>query len=136
LKSFFCGYIYVAALLYNMPSYLGVLSPDGKYGAAFRKCNINNLQASSKWFVEEPKGDTASYPSVGNCGHHHHFLPYCLWVVPPLVQSVDSPEGLLCCTGVISVSWNLQHWYNAIFIGEERDVSHMDCVLVHHLWLH
>jgi hypothetical protein len=39
-----------------------------------------------------------------------------------LVQSLDHPKGLYGCTSVIYISWDSQHWYNAVFIGEERDV--------------
>ena len=44
-------------------------------------------------------------------------------------------KGLPGCTSVIYISWDLQHWPNAVFIGEERDVSHMGCVLIRPHWL-
>jgi hypothetical protein len=78
--------------------------------------------------VEEPKVDNDPYRGTGSAGYHLQFFPCCLWVVSRLVEWVDSPKGLLCCTSVVFVSWDLQHWSDAIFIGEERDVSHMDDV--------
>jgi hypothetical protein len=97
------------------------LSPHGKYGVAFGEYNIIIvcLHAPSKKFVAESKGDSAPYSGIGSGCHHHHFLPCCLWVMPPLVQSLDSPKGLFCCSCIIFISWDLQHWSNAIFIGEE-----------------
>lgn len=123
-------------LIARVLSYLGGLSPHGKYGAALGEYNVSTLHASSKRTVEQPKGDSTPYPGIGSCGHSHHFLPCCFWVMPSLVQSLDSPKGLFCRTCIIPVSWDLQHWSNAIFVGEEQDVSHMDSVFVHPFWLH